>query len=74
MESLKVGVYYQLFAEQSITLKINAVVSLDTPSAFVQTICVLLEMETLLIFLFLLVAWNLPCVPFSQNFICLLVS
>ena len=73
MESLKVRVYNQLFAEQSITLKINAVVCLDTPSAFVQTIC-LLEMETLLIFLFLLVAWNLPCVPFSQNFICLLVS
>ena len=51
MESLKVSVHYQLFSEQSIIWKINGVVSLDTPSAFVQTICVLLEIETLLIFL-----------------------
>ena len=51
MESLKAGVQYQPFAEQSITWKVNGVVSLDTPSAFVQSICVLLEIETLLIFL-----------------------
>ena len=51
MESLKVGVHYQLFAKQSTIWKINGVVSLDTPSAFVQTICVLLEIKTLLIFL-----------------------
>ena len=51
MESLKVGVQYQPFAEQSIIWKVNGVVSLDTPSAFVQSICVLLEIETLLIFL-----------------------
>ena len=51
MESLKVGVHYQLFSEQSIIWKINEVVSLDTPSALVRTICVLLEIETLLIFL-----------------------
>ena len=35
MESLKVGVHYQLFAEQSIIWRINGVVSLDAPSAFV---------------------------------------
>ena len=51
MESLKVDVHYQLFAKQSIIWTINGVVSLDTPSAFVQTICVFLEIETLLIFL-----------------------
>ena len=51
MKSLKVGVQYQPFAEQSIIWKVNGVVSLDTPSAFVQSICVLLEIETLLIFL-----------------------
>ena len=51
MESLKVGVHYQLFDEQSIIWKINGIVSLNTPSAFVQSICVLLEIETLLIFL-----------------------
>ena len=51
MESLKVGVQYQPFAEQSIIWKVNGVVSLDTSSAFVQSICVLLEIETLLIFL-----------------------
>ena len=45
------GVHYQLFAKQSTIWKINGVVSLDTPSAFVQTICVLLEIKTLLIFL-----------------------
>ena len=50
MESLKVGEQYQPFAEQSIW-KLNGVVSLDTPSAFVQSICVLLEIDTLLIFL-----------------------
>ena len=43
MESLKVGVHYQLFSEQSIIW--------NTPSALVRTICVLLEIETLLIFL-----------------------
>ena len=51
MESLKVGVQYQPLAEQGIIRKVNGVVSLDTPSAFVQSICVLLESETLLIFL-----------------------
>ena len=51
MKGLKVGVQYQPFAEQSIIWKVNRVVSLDTPFAFVQSICVLLEIETLLIFL-----------------------
>ena len=51
MESLKVGVQYQPFAEQSIIWKVNGVVSLDTPSAFVQSICVLLEIESLLVYL-----------------------
>ena len=51
MESMKVGVQYQPFAEQSIIRKVNGVVSLDTSSTLVQSICVLLEIETLLIFL-----------------------
>ena len=51
MKGLKVGVQYQPFAEQSIIWKVNRVVSLDTPSAFVQSICVLLEIESLLVYL-----------------------
>ena len=51
MKSLEVGVQYQPFAEQSIIWKVNGVVSLDTPSAFVQSICVLLEIESLLVYL-----------------------
>ena len=51
MESLKVDPQYQPFAEQSIIWKVNGIVSLDTTSTFIQSICVLLEIETLLIIL-----------------------
>ena len=51
MESLKVDAQYQPFAEQSIIWKVNGIVSLDTTSTFIQSICVLLEIETLLIIL-----------------------
>ena len=51
MESLKLGAQYQPSAEQSIIWKVNGIVSLDTTSTFIQSICVLLEIETLLIFL-----------------------
>ena len=40
MESLKVGVQYQPLAEQGIIRKVNGVVSLDTPSAFVQSVTI----------------------------------
>ena len=52
----------------------DGVVSPDTPSAFVQSICVLLEIETCWSSWNLLVLWHFTYVSFSKNFICLLVS